>query len=87
MTQDKLQINGVNNQQHTHSISELTILKITALVLLIFVHSDLLFAYPTVMQPIEWFLLSVFFFVGGYLAYASFQKRNKSLKVFSNPKS
>jgi fucose 4-O-acetylase-like acetyltransferase len=38
------------------------------------------------MQPIEWFLLSVFFFVGGYLAYSSFQKRNRSLKVFFKSK-
>jgi len=85
MTQDNLQVNG-NTQQHKHSLSELTILKISALVLLIFVHSDLLFAYPAIMQPIEWFLLSVFFFVGGYLAYASFQKRNKSLKYFFKSK-
>jgi hypothetical protein len=87
MTQDNLQIDVANTKkQHTHSISELTILKITALVLLIFVHSDLLFAYPKVMQPIEWFLLSIFFFVGGYLAYSSFQKRNRSLKVFFKSK-
>jgi hypothetical protein len=38
------------------------------------------------MQPIEWFLLSVFFFVGGYLAYSSFQKRDRSLKVFFKSK-
>jgi hypothetical protein len=87
MTHDDLQINANTNQRkHTNSISELTILKITALVLLIFVHSDLLFAYPAIMQPIEWFLLSVFFFVGGYLAYSSFQKRNRSLKVFFKSK-
>ena len=86
VTQDNIQISG-SSKQHKHaSLSELTILKITALVLLIFVHSDLLFAYPTVMQPIEWFLLSVFFFVGGYLAYSSFQKRDRSLKIFFKSK-
>jgi fucose 4-O-acetylase-like acetyltransferase len=87
MTQYNLQVGAASNQQqHSHSISELTVLKITALVLLIFVHSDLLFAYPKIMQPIEWFLLSVFFFVGGYLAYSSFQKRNRSLKEFFKSK-
>ena len=40
-----------------------------------------------IMQPIEWFLLSVFFFVGGYLAYSSFhKKRNRSLKGFFKSK-
>lgn len=34
------------------------------------------------MYPIQWFLLSVFFFIGGYLAYASFLKRGKSLRRF-----
>ncbi len=85
MTHDKLQFRG-GKSQCKHSISELTILKITALVLLVFVHSDLLFAYPAVMQPIEWFLLSVFFFVGGYLSYSSFQRRNRSLRVFFKSK-
>ena len=81
MTYDDIQRAG-----RSHSISELSILKITALVLLVFVHSDLLFAYPAVMQPVEWFLLSVFFFVGGYLAFSSFQKRGKSLKQFFKSK-
>ena len=81
MTYDDIQ-----KAERPHSISELTILKITALVLLIFVHSDLLFAYPAIMQPVEWFLLSVFFFVGGYLAYSSFQKRGRSLKQFFKSK-
>jgi hypothetical protein len=85
MTQDEIQIEGKHPKKRGH-LSELTILKITALVLLIFVHSDLLFAYPAIMQPIEWFLLSVFFFVGGYLAYSSFQKRNRSLKEFFKSK-
>ncbi len=69
-------------RMRSHSISELSILKVVALVLLIFVHSDLIVAYPKVMYPLQWFLLSVFFFIGGYLAYASFQKRGKSLKHF-----
>jgi hypothetical protein len=77
VTSDTIQI-----QQHPHSISELSILKIVAIVLLIFVHSDLVNAYPTAMYPVQWFLLSVFFFIGGYLAYSSFMKRGKSLKSF-----
>jgi hypothetical protein len=80
MTSDTIHIDG--NQQHAHSLSELSMLKIIALVLLIFVHSDLVIAYPKVMYPIQWFLLSVFFFIGGYLAYSSFTKRGKSLKQF-----
>ncbi len=79
MTSDTIQV-------QSHSISELSILKIVALVLLIFVHSDLIVAYPTVMYPIQWFLLSVFFFIGGYLAYSSFLKRGKSLKSFFKTK-
>ncbi len=80
MTSDTLQVGGGKPQ--SHSISELSILKILSLILLIFVHSDLIIAYPKVMYPIQWFLLSVFFFIGGYLAYSSFQKRGKSLKTF-----
>ncbi len=83
MTYDEIQ---VKVQPHSKPISELTILKITALVLLIFVHSDLLFAYPNIMKPAEWFLLSTFFFVGGYLAYSSFMKKGKSLKQFFKSK-
>ena len=85
MTHDNIHIEGSQPKKRSH-ISELTTLKITALILLIFVHSDLLFAYPAIMQPIEWFLLSVFFFVGGYLAYSSFHKRNCSLKGFFKSK-
>jgi len=79
MTSDLIHVGG---QSQPHSISELSILKIIAIVLLIFVHSDLVVTYPKVMYPIQWFLLSVFFFIGGYLAYASFQKRGKSLRYF-----
>jgi len=79
MTSDTIHIDG---QKRPNSISELSIIKIIALVLLIFVHSDLVIAYPTVMYPLQWFLLSVFFFIGGYLAYSSFIKREKSLKCF-----
>ncbi len=73
-------------QSNAHSISELTILKISALILLIFVHSDLVTAYPAIMNPVDWFLLSIFFFIGGYLAYTSFQKREKSLTQFFKSK-
>ncbi len=79
MTQDKI------HSACSH-ISELSILKITALVLLIFVHSDLAFAYPAIMNPVDWFLLSIFFFVGGYLAYSSFAKRGRNLKTFFKTK-
>ncbi len=79
MTSDTIQ---VGDQKQSNSITELSIIKILALVLLIFVHSDLMVAYPKVMYPIQWFLLSVFFFIGGYLAYSSFIKREKSLKQF-----
>jgi fucose 4-O-acetylase-like acetyltransferase len=79
MTSDTIQFDG---KKQSNSISELSIIKILALVLLIFVHSDLIVAYPKIMYPVQWFLLSVFFFIGGYLAYSSFIKREKSLKQF-----
>lgn len=81
MTSDTLQVGSIPKHK-PHTLSELSMLKIIALVLLIFVHSDLVIAYPKIMQPIQWFLLSVFFFIGGYLAYSSFLKRGKSLKLF-----
>lgn len=82
LSSDTIQV----NQPHTHSISEMSILKITALTLLIFVHSDLVNAYPKIMYPLQWFLLSVFFFIAGYLACASFQRRGKSLRHFFKSK-
>ncbi|NLE05161.1 MAG: acyltransferase [Crenarchaeota archaeon] len=84
MTSDTIHM--VSAKPRTHLISEMTILKIIALVLLIFVHSDLVTAYPKVMNPMQWFLLSTFFFTGGYLAYSSFHKRGKSLKCFLKSK-
>lgn len=70
----------------SHSISELTILKVIALILLIFFHSDLAVTYPKIMNPVQWYLLSIFFFTGGYLAYSSFHSRGKSLRLFFKSK-
>ncbi len=66
--------------------TEFDYLKTIALVLLLFVHSSLLFAFPEVVYPVEWFILSVFFFVGGFLAYSSFQKRSQRLTSFFKSK-
>ena len=66
--------------------AEFDYLKITALFLLIFVHSDLIIAFPNIIYPVEWFLLSVFFFIGGFLAYDSFHRRRESLQSFFKSK-
>lgn len=84
MASDKSRI--VDATSRSQSISELTILKIIALILLIFFHSNLAVAYPKIMNPIQWYLLSIFFFTGGYLAYSSFHSRGKSLKAFFKSK-
>jgi hypothetical protein len=67
-------------------ISEFNYLKIFALILLLFVHSDLIFAYPGVVYPVQWFLLSAFFFISGFLVYDSFHVRENSLKRFFKSK-
>jgi len=54
--------------------------------LLLLVHSDLYFAFPEVILPIEWFLLSSFFFISGFLAFDSFHKRGASIKEFFKSK-
>ena len=81
-TLEKTQTNNPQAQRH----AEFDYLKITALFLLIFVHSDLIIRFPNVIYPIEWFLLSVFFFIGGFLAYDSFHKRKESLRSFFKSK-
>ncbi len=63
-------------------ISEFNYLKIFALFLLLFVHSDLILTHPEVIYPVEWFLLSAFFFISGFLVYDSFLKRDHSLRRF-----
>jgi hypothetical protein len=65
---------------------EFDYLKITALFLLIFVHSDLIIAFPNIFYPVEWFLLSAFFFVGGFLAFDTFHRRGESIRGFFKPK-
>jgi fucose 4-O-acetylase-like acetyltransferase len=84
MTSDDTHIGDATSR--LHSISELAILKIIALILLIFFHSELAVAYPKIMNPIQWYLLSIFFFTGGYLAYSSFHSRGKSLRCFFKSK-
>ncbi len=84
MSQQKTQQD--NNSLRSRMVSEFNYLKIAALILLIFVHTDLLFAYPNIMNPIQWFMLSAFFFISGFLAYESFLKRKKSLSQFFQSK-
>jgi fucose 4-O-acetylase-like acetyltransferase len=54
--------------------------------MLIFVHSDLIFTYPNIIYPVQWFLLSAFFFISGYLAYYSFSRRGDSIRQFFKSK-
>ncbi|MCW4028591.1 MAG: acyltransferase [Candidatus Bathyarchaeota archaeon] len=80
-----------NTQPHDSSpqariISEFNYLKITALILLLFVHSDLVVVYPDAMFQVQGFLLSAFFFISGYLAYDSFHRRDSSLTRFFKSK-
>lgn len=67
-------------------ISEFNYLKIAALILLLFVHSDLVIVYPDSMFQVQGFLLSAFFFISGYLAYDSFHRRDSSLRLFFKSK-
>lgn len=61
-------------------------LKMFALILLIFVHSDLYFIFPEIIFPTQWFLVSCFFFVSGFLAYDSLHKRDASIRKFLKTK-
>ena len=67
-------------------IAEFDWLKVLALFLLMFVHSDLLFVFPDVVTPLMWFMISCFFFVSGFLALNSFHKRGASIKRFFKTK-
>lgn len=70
----------------SHSISELTILKVIALILLIFFHSDLAVAYPKIMNPVQWYLLSIFFFKEDIWHIRHFIVGEKVSGSFLNPK-
>ena len=61
-------------------------LKVGALLLLIVVHSDLYFFFPDIILPLQWFMLSAFFFVSGFLAFTSFHKREGSIRGFLKSK-
>ena len=72
--------------QHSRTIIEFSYLRIIALFALIMVHSDLIISYPAYTYPFQWFLLSVFFFMSGYLAYNSFKRRNNNIRPFMKAK-
>jgi hypothetical protein len=61
-------------------------LKVLALFLLVFVHSDLESVFPEIILPLKWFMTSCFFFVSGFLAFNSFHKRGGSIRVFFKTK-
>jgi hypothetical protein len=67
-------------------IAEFDWLKTLALLLLIFAHSDLYFVFPEIINPLQWFLLSCFFFVSGFLAFDSFNKCGTSIQTFFRSK-
>jgi hypothetical protein len=67
-------------------IAEFDWLKMFALLLLILVHSDLYFAFPEIIYPIQWFLLSCFFFISGFLAFDSFHKCGGNIRNFCKSK-
>ena len=63
-------------------LAEFNWLKMIAIFLLVFVHSELYFAYPDIFSPLLWIIMSCFFFVSGFLMPDSFHKRGESLKAF-----
>jgi len=67
-------------------IAEFDWLKMLALLLIVFVHSDLYFVFPEIIYPTQWFLVSCFFFVSGFLAYDSLHKRGASIRKFLKSK-
>ena len=67
-------------------ILEFDWLKMLALFLLIFVHSDLLVVFPEVVYPLKWFMISSFFFISGFLALNSFYKRGARIWEFFKSK-
>lgn len=70
----------------TTRIAEFDWLKMLALILLIFVHSDLYVVFPDFVSPLKWFMVSCFFFVSGFLAFGSFHKRKASIRRFFKTK-
>jgi surface polysaccharide O-acyltransferase-like enzyme len=73
-------------QSTSTRISEFDWLKVLGLLLLIFVHSDLTSTYPDLIYSLQWILISIFFFVSGYLAYNSLHKRETSIQKFFKSK-
>jgi surface polysaccharide O-acyltransferase-like enzyme len=67
-------------------IAEFDWLKMLALFLLIFVHSDLNSVFPEIINPLKWFMVSSFFFASGFLAFNSFYKRGASIRDFFKTK-
>ncbi|MCW4034059.1 MAG: acyltransferase family protein, partial [Candidatus Bathyarchaeota archaeon] len=67
-------------------IVEFDLLKIIALLLIVFVHSDLILVFPDVINPVKWFLVSCFFFVSGFLALNSFYARGAGVLSFIKTK-
>ena len=67
-------------------IAEFDWLKMLALFLLIFVHSDLYLVFPETMHPLKWFMISSFFLISGFLAFNSFHKRETSIRDFFKTK-
>ena len=70
----------------SNRIVEFDWLKLFALLLIIFVHSDLYFVFPEIIFPTQWFLVSCFFFVSGFLAYDSLHKRGSNIWKFLRTK-
>ena len=73
----------MNNQKR---LAELDWLKSLALLLLVFVHSILYFSFPSIIYPVEWFMLSTFFFISGFLTFNSFKRRGLSIRGFFKSK-
>jgi len=70
----------------TPRIAEFDWLKVLALFLVIFVHSDLYVVFPEAVTPLKWFMVSCFFFVSGFLAFNSFHTRRASIRLFFKTK-
>jgi hypothetical protein len=67
-------------------IVEFDWLKVSALILLLLVHSDLYDVFPGAILPVEWILISDFFFVSGFLTFDSFRRRGTNIKSFFKSK-
>lgn len=67
-------------------IAEFDWLKTLALLLLVFVHSDLYSVFPEIIYPLQWFMLSCFFFVSGFLSFDSFNNCGTSIRGFCRSK-